>query len=467
MGKISPVSAKYIIHSTIQIDGVVDRPDVIGAVFGQTEGLLGADLELRELQRSGRIGRIEVDTEIRAGKTSGAITVPSSLDKAETAIIAAALEIIQRIGPCNARLKVESIEDVRISKRSYVIERAKELLKTMIDTIMPDSGELAEEVSKAVRVMEVVEYGPDRLPAGPAIAESEEVIVVEGRADVLNLLKHGFKNVIGMNGTSVPPSIAELSKKKVLTAFVDGDRGGDLILKELIDVAEIDYVTKAPDGKEVEELEKKEIHKALRARVVPEQLRLEKAERTERQDRAALKTEKEEGSQGPQGPQEPRREFTPEFRQERVPMPHTAASPSPQGMINRRPPMMQSRRMPPREQRFEREPRFEQPQQMEQGPKQLSQNEKSIFREISGALIGTRGAYLFDEKLNVLGKVPLAELQSTLRSLTNVYAIVLDGTIDRDLVKAAEMAQVKCVVAMSSTVKPEETRLAMATISEL
>ena len=464
MGKISPVSAKYIIHSTIQIDGVVDRPDVIGAIFGQTEGLLGADLELRELQRSGRIGRIEVDTEVRSGKTAGAITIPSSLDKAETAIIAAALEIIQRIGPCNARLKVESIEDVRISKRSYVIDRAKELLKTMIDTVMPDSGELAEEVSKAVRVMEVVEYGTDRLPAGPGIDESEEVIVVEGRADVLNLLKHGFKNVIGMNGTSVPPSIAELSKKKVLTAFVDGDRGGDLILKELIDVAEIDYVTKAPDGKEVEELEKKEIHKALRSRVVPEQLRLERAERVERQDNRAAERA-EAAAQNDGAPREGG------FRPAERPQP-----------FNRRPPMMQGRDgrdnrgprppLPPREPRFERgpdreQPRFEQAQVESREPKQLSQNEKSIFREISGALIGTRGAYLFDEKLNVLGKVPLAELQSTLKSLNNVYAIVLDGSIDKELAKAAEMANVKCVVAMDSKVRPDETRLAIATISEL
>ncbi len=133
MGKISPVTSKYIVHASIDIEGVVDRPDVIGAVFGQTEGLLGADLELRELQRSGRIGRIEVNTETRGGKTSGNITIPSSLDKSETAIIAAALEIIQRIGPCNAKIKVTSIEDVRISKRQFVIERAKELLKSMID----------------------------------------------------------------------------------------------------------------------------------------------------------------------------------------------------------------------------------------------------------------------------------------------------------------------------------------------
>ena len=153
MGKISPVSAKYIVHTSIQIDGVVDRPDVIGAIFGQTEGLLGADLELRELQRSGRIGRIEVDTEIRGGKTSGAITIPSSLDKAETAIIAAALEIIQRIGPCNAKLQTTGIEDVRVSKRSQVVERAKELLKQLLNTSMPDSQELADEVAHSVRMM--------------------------------------------------------------------------------------------------------------------------------------------------------------------------------------------------------------------------------------------------------------------------------------------------------------------------
>ena len=116
MGKISPVSAKYIVHTQIGIEGVVDRPDVIGAVFGQTEGLLGSDLELRELQRSGKIGRIEVNLETKSGKTNGDIIIPSSLDKTETAIIGASLETIQRIGPCNAKVKVLRIEDVRVSK---------------------------------------------------------------------------------------------------------------------------------------------------------------------------------------------------------------------------------------------------------------------------------------------------------------------------------------------------------------
>ena len=145
MGKISPVSSKYIVHTQIQIDGVVDRPDVIGAIFGQTEGLIGSELELRELQRSGRIGRIEVKSETRSGKTSGSITIPSSMDKAETVIIAAALETIQRIGPCNARVKVEKIEDVRISKRAFVVERAKELLRELTDNVLPESQEITED----------------------------------------------------------------------------------------------------------------------------------------------------------------------------------------------------------------------------------------------------------------------------------------------------------------------------------
>ena len=275
MAKISPVAAKYIVHATINIEGVVDKPDVIGAIFGQTEGLLGADLELRELQRSGRIGRIEVDTNTMGGKTMGEIIIPSSLDRTETAIVAASLEIIQRIGPCNAKVEVTRMEDIRVSKRTQVIERAKALLRGLMDSALPDSQELADEVSQSVRVMEIMEYGRERLPAGPAVEESDEVIVVEGRADVLNLLKHGIKNAIAINGTSVPQTIKDLSKRKTLVVFVDGDRGGDLIIRELLAVADIDFVCKAANGTEVEEITKKEIHKALRGRITAEQAKLE------------------------------------------------------------------------------------------------------------------------------------------------------------------------------------------------
>lgn len=399
MGKISQLSSKYIIHATIFIDGVVDKPDVVGAIFGQIEGLLGADLELRELQRSGRIGRIEVNLDTKSGKTNGSIDIPSSLDKAETAIIGAALEIIQRIGPCNASLKVNKVEDVRTSKRTFIITRAKELLKSLTDDGMPDSQELAEEVARSVRVEEITLWGPDRCPAGPGIEDNEEIIFVEGRADVLNLLRHGFKNAVAINGTQIPPSIAELSRQKTVTVFVDGDRGGDLIVQELLATGEIDFVTKAPDGKEVEELTKKEIHKALRARVAAEQIKSEIPLTDRNRERQAV-----------------RRDENRELRR---------------GRDERRPREAREERRAPREKQ------------------NVTPKEKEAFRALLEDLIGTRGAYVLDEKLNILGKVPLSELVATIRSLQNVYAVVLDGAIERDLVSTCERAGTSFLVGMS------------------
>ncbi|MEK6824217.1 MAG: DNA primase, partial [Nanoarchaeota archaeon] len=129
MAKVSPVSIKYMIYASFSAQGPVEKPDVIGAIFGQTEGLLGSDLEMRELQKEGKIGRIEVDLSVVDGKSVGEIRVPSALDKSETTIIAATLETIDRIGPTEAKIEVSKIEDVRGSKRDYIVERARKLLE--------------------------------------------------------------------------------------------------------------------------------------------------------------------------------------------------------------------------------------------------------------------------------------------------------------------------------------------------
>jgi len=292
-GGLMPMKAsdttKYLIHAEIVAEGVVERPDVVGAVFGQTEGLLGEDLDLRELQKTGRIGRIEVKIESKGGRSYGEIKVPSSLDKVETAILAAALETIERVGPCSAKIKVKKIEDVRASKRKKIVERAMDILRELFEEPEIESEKIVEIVRQAVRADEIIEYGEEKLPAGPAIDDSDAIIVVEGRADVLNLLKHGIKNVIAVEGTNIPKTIIELSKKKTVTAFLDGDRGGDLILKELLQVADIDYVARAPEGKGVEDLTQKEILKALRNKIPVEQLHVIKREK----DRE-LREEKEE-----------------------------------------------------------------------------------------------------------------------------------------------------------------------------
>ena len=424
MAKISQVAAKYIVHTSIKIDGIVDRPDVIGAVFGQTEGLLGSDLELRELQRSGKIGRIEVKLNTTAGKTKGEIIIPSSLDKTETAIIGAALEIIQRIGPCNATLRVESIEDIRVSKRQFVIKRAKELLHNLTENTLPDSQEISKEVSQSVRMKEIKKYGKDKLPCGPDVETGEDVIIVEGRADVLTLLKHGFKNAISMEGSSVPKTLIELSKQKSMTVFVDGDRGGKLNIRELVTVCEVDFVCRAPEGKEVEELTKKEIHKALRGKITAQQAKTDlgitkdgglinkdvtlKQKVIRKDDRRPARNDKR---------------------------------PTRNDRDNKR----TNDRRPARTDR-NTSSRTEAPAPRS-SPKALAEGEKKKFKETLEDLFGTRGACIFDTKLSILGKVPLTELNSTIKSLGGgIHAIVLDGGVDAELARTAEKLKIHYLV---------------------
>ena len=268
MGKGEELTTtKYLIHAQINANGIVEKPDVVGAVFGQTEGLLSNDLDLRELQRTGRIGRIQVNIHSNSGRAKGEIVIPSSLDRVETAILAASLETINRVGPCEAEIQTLKVEDVRAVKREQVVNRAKEIYKNMVESVGPASMKMIEEVREAMRIHEISEYGDDRLPAGPSIHTSDAIIVVEGRSDVLNLLKYGIKNTVAVEGVSVPQAIGDLSKKRTTTAFVDGDRGGELILKELLQIGDVDYITRAPKGKEVEDLEKDEVLVALRDKV--------------------------------------------------------------------------------------------------------------------------------------------------------------------------------------------------------
>ncbi|MCC6017648.1 MAG: DNA primase [Candidatus Verstraetearchaeota archaeon] len=259
----APVTAKYNVIMGFEVDGVVEKPDIIGAIFGQTEGLLGEELDLRELQRTGRISRIEVKINSEGGKTTGEIIIPSSLDKAETALIVAAIEVIDKVGPCSAKFYLKSIEDLREKKREQIIERAKEILNKWKKESNIDTQEILDKIMSEIRASEIIKFGEEGLPAGPGVAKDDTIIIVEGRADVINLLKHGYKNVIAIEGASIPKTIIELSKKKNTIAFVDGDRAGELILKELLQVADIDYVAQAPPGKEVEELTAKEIVKCL------------------------------------------------------------------------------------------------------------------------------------------------------------------------------------------------------------
>lgn len=265
MAKIAPTSIKYIIYATFEAQGAIEKLDVIGALFGQTEGLLGEDMEMRELQKQGKIGRIDVELKMENGMTIGEVELPSAMDKNETSLIAAALETIEKIGPSETKIKVERIEDVRGSKRDYIMERARQLLGGMGG----EGKDMSRELGDNSRTAKINTYGTENLPCGDI--SGEELIIVEGRADVVNMLKQGVKNVICMNGAKLPETIRELTKSKDVTLFVDGDRGGKLIAKNVTENAKIHYITVAPEGKEVEELTGKEILQALRKKVTVEE----------------------------------------------------------------------------------------------------------------------------------------------------------------------------------------------------
>lgn len=198
--------------------------------------------------------------------------IPVSLNKTATAILAASLETVDRVGPCAAKVTLQKLEDIRGAKRRKVVSRAISILKGWEEDISPGTEEITEAVSKHSKKA-VGKYGPDKLPAGPELNSSKEIIIVEGRADIINLMKSGINNTVAVEGTNISKSISDLTRKrgKTIIAFLDGDRGGDLILRELMQVAKIDFIARAPSGQEVENLTRREIIKALQTRIPAEQ----------------------------------------------------------------------------------------------------------------------------------------------------------------------------------------------------
>ncbi len=267
MGPSQTFTIKYVVSAKFDIEGVVEKPDVIGAVFGQTEGLFGPELDLRELQKSGRIGRIEIDLHSKNDKTTGTITIPTSLDRVSTALIAASIESINRVGPCASKVTLEKVEDVREARRKVIIDRAKDILHKWTIESMPSVDEVFKEVSETLKTGKVGKYGSEELPIGPELETAKEIIVVEGRADIINLMRCGLMNTVALEGAKVPEAVKTLCKEREATALLDGDRGGDLIFKELLQVTDIKYIARAPRGKEVEELNCKEIFEALDAKI--------------------------------------------------------------------------------------------------------------------------------------------------------------------------------------------------------
>ncbi len=436
MGKTYINTVKYNIKANFEIHGLVDKHDIIGAVFGQSEGLIGEDLDLRELQKKGKIGRIDIFPTPSNGKTNGTLNVPSSLDMVQTSILAAAIESIEKVGPYESKFIVEQIEDTRTNKREEIKNRAKELLNKFLKD-SSSSNELAEEVRESARVLGVQSWGPENLPCGPDIEKEPEIILVEGRADVLNLLRNSVKNVVGMNGSKIPYSIPALCARKTITLFTDGDRGGELIQRQLMEQAKVDFIARAPDGKEVEELTKKEITMALRKK--------NPAKDITRKSQTFFKPRIQPATQYNSFPSNsfPRNNPRPFTRS----MPERNTSFRPTGFSRPRP-EFRERRETVFSGLAQREPR--------QAINLVSPEEKTRFQPIIDSVKGKMEAIITDKTGKEIKKTKIRELVPALKEQKEIESIVLDGIITKRLLDEAKKHSVKYIIGIKKG-KIEET----------
>ena len=421
-------TAKYLIHAKISADGVVERSDVVGAVFGQTEGLLGDELDLRELQDSSKVGRIDVSIESEGGQSFGDVTIASSLDKVETAILAASLETISRVGPCQARIEVTNIEDVRAAKRRIVVQRAKELLADSFEETVLTSDELHEEVRESVRVGKMADY--EGFPAGPNVAEGDAIVVVEGRADVARLLEFGVKNAVAVEGTNIPEAVAELTRERTTTAFLDGDRGGQLILRELAQVGHVDFVAFAPEGESVEDLPRGDLLAALREKT-PYEVYAEAQEAADAESARAVATGGTDLASSE--PQETPLVGAVSERTENDAPDETAESEADADTATAETPETDSAEATPDE--------GPETEAADSAPQSLGDHVREVVGENRGS------ARLLDEGFGVIEEVPASDAFDAVESSDGAHALVVDATLEQPLLDVASQRDLTHAVA--------------------
>ncbi len=381
---------------------MVEKADLIGAIFGQTEGLFGPEMNLNELQKTWKVGRIEINLESKNDKTWGAILIPMSTDVSTAALIAAAVESVDKVGPCSARVVLEGIEDVRASKRAQIAERAKDIMKEWSSRTLSEGENVLKDVQESTKRARVVNFGVENLPAGPGVYTADGVYVVEGRADVVLFLRAGIENVVAVEGTSIPQAVIDLSRKKRIIAVLDGDRGGDLIEKELAQVMKVEKVIRAPDGKEVEDLTPIEVHQMLRGELPGRGSKEPRQERSERYERRERPERRERFERAERSERAPRYE-----RYERAPRPDAApAAPA-------TPPV----------------------------PAPVVDKVKEVFPSINGTL----EAMLLDDGMGEKGRMPISELVAKLDGSGASY-LVFDGIVTQRLIDAAGKAKVKGII---------------------
>jgi DNA primase len=382
---------KYHVKLKFEVDGIVEKADIIGAIFGQTEGLLGPEMNLNELQKVSKVGRIEVNVDTKSNTTKGDALLPMSTDISTAALISAAIESIDKVGPFQGKFLLVGIDDIRAIKKKVIVDRAKKIIQEWATKTISEGEEMLRDVYDASKPGKLTTFGKAQLACGTGVFESPYIILVEGRADVINLLRAGFDNSIAIEGAKIDETITNLTSGKKVIAFLDGDRAADLILKELQGLVKIDKVFRAPTGKEVEECTPLEISEILKdvAETASEQLEVP----VQQQQKSTRKPRAYGNNNSASAYQEVSHSNTNNGEN-----------------VNDDP--------------------------------QITSAVKEVYPQINETL----EALILDNSMQVLLKVPVSEIIKRLDSLEGARFLVMDGIITQRLIDAAYRAGIEYVV---------------------
>ena len=397
---------KYHVKLKFEVDGLVEKADIIGAIFGQTEGLLGPEMNLNELQKVSKVGRIEVNVDSRSNMARGDALIPMSTDISTAALIAAAIESIDKVGPFQAKFLLVGIDDIRAIKKRIIVDRAKRIVQEWATKTISEGEEMLKDVYDASKPGRLTAFGKAQLACGTGVFDTDWIILVEGRADVINLLRAGFDNSIAIEGAKIDETITKLTEDKKVVAFIDGDRAGDLILKELQGLVTIQKVVRAPSGREVEELTPLEITEILKEVVSP-----------------ITPIDSKQGIYPP--------------RQMQIAEGQSATSE----------PKLQHRRE-------KRENADMQQEISQQAPSNTKASQHyhdvpevlSIIKELYPQINETLEAVILDTSMRTILKLPVSDLIKKLNATEGARMLVLDGIITQRLVEAANKVGIEYIV---------------------
>lgn len=396
---------KYHVKLKFEVDGLVEKADIIGAIFGQTEGLLGPEMNLNELQKVSKVGRIEVNVDSRSNIAKGDALIPMSTDISTAALIAAAIESIDKVGPFQAKFLLVGIDDIRAIKKRIIVDRAKKIVQEWATKTISEGEEMLKDVYDASKPGRLTAFGKAQLACGTGVFDSDWIILVEGRADVINLLRAGFDNSIAIEGAKIDETITKLTEGKKVVAFIDGDRAGDLILKELQGLVSIDKVLRAPAGREVEELTPLEITEILKE-IILSTVPIDSKQGTNIPRQAQIAEEQYEGS-----------EFKLQHRREKREIQDMTTE------IN---------------------------QQMSSSQKTLYPNDTpevlSAVKELYTQINETLEAVILDSSMRTILKLPVSDLIKKLNGTEGASILVLDGIITQRLVEAANKVGIEYII---------------------